>query len=62
MVESILGDVRGPDAVTEVYRELLRLQLEQGRASDAFSTAERLRARAYVEQLGGRRYLQYQNR
>ena len=38
----------------EVYRELMRLQLKQGRTSDAFSTAERLRARAYVEQLGGR--------
>jgi CHAT domain-containing protein/Tfp pilus assembly protein PilF len=38
----------------EVYLELLRLQLKQGRIGDAFSTAERLRARSFVEQLGGR--------
>lgn len=38
----------------EVYRELLRLQLQQGRTADAFTTAERLRARSFVEQLGGR--------
>ena len=38
----------------EVYLELMRLQLKQGRPEDAFSTAERLRARSFVEQLGGR--------
>jgi CHAT domain-containing protein/Tfp pilus assembly protein PilF len=38
----------------EVYIELVRLQLEDGRTADAFSTAERLRARSYAEQLGGR--------
>jgi CHAT domain-containing protein len=38
----------------DVYVELVRLQLEQGSTADAFSTAERLRARSYTEQLGGR--------
>jgi CHAT domain-containing protein/tetratricopeptide (TPR) repeat protein len=38
----------------EVYLELMRLQLRQGKAELAFSTAERLRARSFVEQLGGR--------
>ena len=38
----------------DVYVELVRLQLELGRADDAFVTAERLRARNYAEQLGGR--------
>ena len=38
----------------DVYVELVRLQLELGRAEDAFITAERLRARNYAEQLGGR--------
>jgi CHAT domain-containing protein len=38
----------------EVYRELMRLQLQQGKTSDAFTTAERQRARNFVEQLGGR--------
>jgi CHAT domain-containing protein/Tfp pilus assembly protein PilF len=37
----------------EVYLELMRLQLKQGRTEDAFSTAERLRARSFVEQVGG---------
>ena len=37
----------------EVYIELVRLQLDQGLTSDAFGTAERLRARSYAEQLGG---------
>ena len=37
----------------EVYIELVRLQLEQGRTADAFSTAERLRARSFSEQTGG---------
>ena len=39
---------------SEVYLELMRLQLQQGAISDAFSTAERLRARNFVEQLNGR--------
>jgi len=38
----------------EVYLELMRLQLQQGKTAEAFSTAERLRARSFVEQLGGR--------
>ena len=38
----------------EVYTELVRLQLKQGATAEAFSTAERLRARSYAEQLGGR--------
>jgi CHAT domain-containing protein/Tfp pilus assembly protein PilF len=38
----------------EVYIELVRLQLGQGLTAEAFSTAERLRARSYAEQLGGR--------
>jgi CHAT domain-containing protein len=38
----------------DVYVELVRLQLELGRGGDAFITAERLRARHYAEQLGGR--------
>jgi len=38
----------------DVYLELIRLQLQQGRTPDAFSTAERLRARSFTEQLGGR--------
>ena len=39
---------------SEVYLELMRLQLQRGAVSDAFATAERLRARSFVEQLGGR--------
>jgi CHAT domain-containing protein/Tfp pilus assembly protein PilF len=38
----------------EVYIDLVRLQLQLGRTEDAFSTAERLRARSFAEQLGGR--------
>ena len=38
----------------QVYIELVRLQLELGNASDAFSTAERLRAWSYNEQSGHR--------
>jgi CHAT domain-containing protein/Tfp pilus assembly protein PilF len=38
----------------DVYVDLVRLQLELGRTADAFRTAERLRARSYAEQLGGR--------
>lgn len=36
----------------QVYIELVRLQLELGRTSDAFSTAERLRTWRYIEQSG----------
>ena len=35
----------------KVYVELVRLQLELGKIPDAFSTAERLRARSFLEQL-----------
>lgn len=38
----------------EVYVELVRLQLQLGLTADAFSTAERLRARNFFDQLGGR--------
>jgi len=33
----------------QVYVDLVRLQLETGRAQDAFSTAERLRSRSYLD-------------
>lgn len=36
----------------QVYIELVRLQLEQGRPTDAFSTAERLRTWSFIEQSG----------
>jgi CHAT domain-containing protein/Tfp pilus assembly protein PilF len=36
----------------QVYVELVRLQLELGRKEDAFSTAERLRARSYAALVG----------
>jgi CHAT domain-containing protein/Tfp pilus assembly protein PilF len=35
----------------EVYVDLVRLQLDLGRTSDAFSTAERLRAKSFATQL-----------
>ncbi len=38
----------------DVYVDLVRLQLQLGRTADAFSTAERLRARNFAEQLSGR--------
>lgn len=38
----------------EVYLELVRLQLQRGQTAEAFTTAERLRARNYAELLGGR--------
>ena len=38
----------------EVYFELVRLLLQQGRIAEAFTTAERVRARNFVDQLGGR--------
>jgi len=42
----------------EVYIDLVRLQLQLGRTDEAFSTAERLRARSFADQLGGRTPLQ----
>lgn len=36
---------------SQVYIDLVRLQLELGRISEAFSTSERLRARSFIEQL-----------
>jgi CHAT domain-containing protein len=38
----------------EVYFELVRLLLQQGRIAEAFTTAERVRAWNFVEQIGGR--------
>ncbi len=38
----------------EVYLELMRLQIQLGNTAGAFETAERLRNRSFVEQLGGR--------
>jgi len=38
----------------EVYFEMVRLLLQQGRIAEAFTTAERVRARNFVDQLGGR--------
>jgi CHAT domain-containing protein/Tfp pilus assembly protein PilF len=38
----------------DVYVDLVRLQLQLGLTHDAFSTAERLRARSFAEQLAGR--------
>lgn len=61
LIEGVRGRLQEPrfrsgyvDDKFEVYLELMRLQLKQGRVEDAFSTAERLRARSFVEQLGGR--------
>jgi CHAT domain-containing protein/Tfp pilus assembly protein PilF len=61
LIEGVRGRLQEPrfrsgyvEDKFEVYRELMRLQLQQGRPTDAFSTAERLRARTFVEQLGGR--------
>ena len=61
LIEGVRGRLREPrfrsgyvEDKFEVYLELMRLQLKQGRTGDAFSTAERLRARSFVEQLGGR--------
>jgi len=60
-IEGVRGRLQEPrfragylEDKSEVYLELMRLQLQQGEVSDAFSTAERLRARNFVEQLGGR--------
>ena len=61
LIEGVRGRLQEPrfrsgyvEDKFEVYLELMRLQLKQGRTEDAFSTAERLRARSFVEQLGGR--------
>jgi CHAT domain-containing protein/Flp pilus assembly protein TadD len=61
LIEGVRGRLQEPryrsgyvDDKFEVYLELMRLQLKQGRTEEAFSTAERLRARSFVEQLGGR--------
>jgi len=39
----------------QVYVDLVRLQLEAGRSGDAFSTAERLRTRSYLDLVQGDR-------
>ncbi len=61
VIESVRDQLQEPrfragfvDDKYEVYVELVRLQLQLGLTSDAFSTAERLRARSFTEQLGGR--------
>jgi CHAT domain-containing protein/tetratricopeptide (TPR) repeat protein len=61
LIESVRGRLRETrfrsgyvEDKFEVYLELMRLQLKQGSTEDAFSTAERLRARSFVEQVGGR--------
>ena len=61
LIEGVRGRLQEPrfrsgyvEDKFEVYLELMRLQLQLGRTADAFSTAERLRARSFVEQLGGR--------
>jgi len=61
LIEGVRGRLQEPrfrsgyvEDKFEVYLELMRLQLKQGSVGDAFSTAERLRARSFVEQLGGR--------
>jgi CHAT domain-containing protein/Tfp pilus assembly protein PilF len=61
LIEGVRGRLQEPrfrsgyvEDKFEVYLELMRLQLGQGRTGDAFTTAERLRARSFVEQLGGR--------
>lgn len=61
VIESVRNRLQEPrfragfvDDKYEVYIDLVRLQLQLGRAEDAFSTAERLRSRSFAEQLGGR--------
>jgi CHAT domain-containing protein/Tfp pilus assembly protein PilF len=61
LIEGVRGRLQEPrfrsgyvEDKFEVYLELIRLQLQQGGTTDAFSTAERLRAQSFIEQLGGR--------
>lgn len=61
LIESVRGRLREArfrsgyvEDKFEVYLELMRLQLQLGRTADAFTTAERLRARSFVDQLEGR--------
>jgi CHAT domain-containing protein len=61
VIESVRSRLQEPrfragfvDDKYDVYIDLVRLQLQLGRTGDAFSTAERLRARTFAEQLGGR--------
>lgn len=61
LIESVRGRLREQrfrsgyvEDKFEVYLELMRLQLQLGRTADAFITAERLRARSFVDQVGGR--------
>lgn len=61
LIEGVRGRLQEPrfrsgyvEDKFDVYRELMRLQLQQGSTAVAFSTAERLRARSFVEQMGGR--------
>jgi CHAT domain-containing protein len=61
VIESVRDQLQEPrfragfvDDKYDVYVELVRLQLQLGLTAEAFSTAERLRARSYAEQLGGR--------
>lgn len=61
LIESLRNRLQEPrfrsgfiDDKYDVYVDLVRLQLQLGRTADAFSTAERLRARSFAEQLTGR--------
>ena len=61
VIESVRNRLQEPrfragfvDDKYDVYIDLVRLQLQLGRTAEAFSTAERLRARSFAEQLGGR--------
>ena len=61
LIEGVRGRLQEPrfrsgyvEDKFDVYLELMRLQLQQGSTAEAFSTAERLRARSFVEQMGGR--------
>ena len=61
LIEGVRGRLQEPrfrsgymEDKFEVYLELMRLQLQRGNTAEAFATAERLRARSFVEQLGGR--------
>jgi CHAT domain-containing protein/Tfp pilus assembly protein PilF len=61
LIESVRDRLQEPrfragyvDDKSEVYVELVRLQLQQGRTAEAFSNAERLRARSFAGHLAGR--------